>query len=88
MPVTPILFAIYLSGVFQNVQEIVITSQATSLTHNCGFLVEAQNITELIERTENAGNTAIEWEGKNCLQFDHAKIEAVVFTKRRKINLR
>ena len=58
---------------------------ATSFADDCGFLVEAKSIAELVVQLEEAGNLAIDWGRENLLQFDHAKTEAVVFTKQRKI---
>ncbi|KAI0999672.1 hypothetical protein K3495_g8523 [Podosphaera aphanis] len=84
-PVSPILFTIYTSGVFQKVEDEVDTCQLTSFADDCGFLVEASTVRELTERIERAEIMAIEWGQENCLDFDHAKTEAVVFTKRRKI---
>ena len=82
---SPILFTIYLSGVFQKVEDEVDTCQSTSFADDCRFLVEAPTVRELTEHIERAGITAIEWGQQNCLVFDHAKTETVAFTKRRKI---
>lgn len=83
-PVSPILFAIYLSGVFSELEGKVSTCVATSFADDCSFLSEAPNIIELIGLMEEAGCRAIERGERNFLQFDHDKTEAVVFTKRRK----
>lgn len=84
-PVSPILFTIYLNEVFQKVEDEVDTCQSKSFVDNCGFLVKASTVKELTERIEKVGIMAIEWGQDNCLDFDHAKTEAVAFTKRRKI---
>ena len=46
-PVSPILFTIYLRGVFQKVENEVDTCQSTSFADDCGFLVEAPTVREL-----------------------------------------
>lgn len=84
-PVSPILFAIYLSGVFENVETNVNSCFATSFADDCGFLVEAENVPGVVEKLQEVGCHAINWGTSNLLQFDHGKTEAVVFTKKRKL---
>lgn len=47
-PVSPILFTIYLSGVFETVEDKVTGCLATSFFDDCGFLVEAKDVPTLI----------------------------------------
>lgn len=51
-PVSPILFAIYLSGVFENVVLNANKCCATSFADNCRFLVEGENIPEVVENNK------------------------------------
>ena len=83
-PVSPILFAIYLSGIFKAVEEAIPGCQATSFADDCGFLVEAPNVKDLAKLVEETGNKAIEWGEDKGLQFDNAKTEVLALTRRRK----
>lgn len=83
-PVSPILFTIYLSGVFHVVEVAVPRCQTTSFADACWFVVEAPGVRELAEMVGKVGNRAIQWGEENGLLFDHAKTEALAFTRRRK----
>lgn len=49
-PVSHILFAIYLSGIFEEVKEEVEECMATSFADDCGWLVTASSVAQLWEQ--------------------------------------
>lgn len=52
LPTLHILFAIYVSEVFKQVEQEVEGSMATSFTDNCGWLVTADSVGQLCEQLE------------------------------------
>lgn len=80
-PVPPILFAIYLCGVFENVERCIEGCMATSFADDCTFKVEAATVPELISRVQQVGENFSDWGSENFLEFDHKKTEAVAFAK-------
>lgn len=80
-PVSPILFAIYLSGVFSAVENQVPGIVATSFADDCGFMVEAGSIPEVAIKLQEAGNAAADWGESNFLAFDLGKDEAILFDR-------
>lgn len=57
--VSPILFAIYLSGIFEVIKDNTNKFSATWFTDDYGLLVKASNTPELVERLQKAGNLAV-----------------------------
>lgn len=60
-PVSPIRFAIYLSGVFKKVEKEVEGCVATLFADDCGWLVVTNSVEKLYERLERAEIKAVEW---------------------------
>jgi hypothetical protein len=87
-PVSPILFVIYLSGVFQAIEEAVPGVQALSFADDLGIVVPAGSVAQACERLQQAGEAAIDWGLQNTVQFDTGKTEAVLFTRKRGRQLR
>ena len=86
--VSPILFVIYLSGVFRTIEEAVPGVQALSFADDLGIVVSASSVAQACERLQQAGEAAIEWGVQNVVQFDAAKTEAILFTRKRGRQLR
>jgi ribonuclease HI len=82
-PVSPILFVIYLSGVFHAIEETVPGVQALSFADDLGMVVSASSVAQACERLKQAGEAAIDWGVQNVVQFDAEKTEAVLFTRKR-----
>lgn len=80
-PVSPILFAIYLSGVFSIVDNLVPGIEAKSFVDDCGFTVEARSILEVTAKLQDSGTAAVVWSERNFLTFDLGKDEAILFDK-------
>ncbi|ODM21122.1 hypothetical protein SI65_04175 [Aspergillus cristatus] len=79
-PVSPILFIIYLSGVFDVVERSVAGVQSLSFADDIGLLASGHSVKEVCEKLQKAAKVAIEWGHGNMVQFDAGKTEAVLLT--------
>jgi Reverse transcriptase (RNA-dependent DNA polymerase) len=84
-PVSPILFNIYLSGIFEKIEEQNSEIIALSFTDDIAFLALGKTVKDIQDALTNAGEQAIAWGLLNNVKFDVEKTEAVLFTKKRKI---
>jgi hypothetical protein len=82
-PVSPVLFVIYLSGIFQAIEEAVPGIQALSFADNIGLTIAASSVAQACTKLQEAGEVALEWGIQNLVQFDAEKTEAVLFTRKR-----
>jgi hypothetical protein len=81
-PVSPILFAVYISGVFDQVEQ---RTEATGLSFvdDISCIASGNNIKEITEILEECGKITMEWAQQNAVEFDAAKTEAILFTKKK-----
>ncbi|ODM18007.1 hypothetical protein SI65_06795 [Aspergillus cristatus] len=86
-PVSPILFIIYLSGVF-DVVESVAGVQSLSFADDIGLLASGHSVKEVCDKLQKAAKVAIEWGHDNVVQFDAGKTEAILLTRKRGRELR
>jgi Reverse transcriptase (RNA-dependent DNA polymerase) len=84
-PVSPILFNIYLSGIFEKIEEQNPEIIALSFADDIAFLAPGKTVKDIQDALTNAGEQAIAWGLLNNVKFDVEKTEAVLFTKKRKI---
>jgi retron-type reverse transcriptase len=84
-PVSPILFNIYLSGIFEKIEEQNPEIIALSFVDDIAFLAPEKTVKDIQDALTNAGEQAIAWGLLNNVKFDVEKTEAVLFTKKRKI---
>jgi Reverse transcriptase (RNA-dependent DNA polymerase)/Endonuclease-reverse transcriptase len=84
-PVSPILFNIYLSGIFDKIEEQNPEITALSFADDIAFLAPGKTVKDIQDALTNAGEQAIAWGLLNNVKFDIEKTEAVLFTKKRKI---
>ena len=84
-PVSPILFIIYLSGIFNKIEEQNPEITALSFADDIAFLAPGKTVKDIQDALANAGEQAIAWGLTNNVTFDVDKTEAVLFTKKRKI---
>jgi ribonuclease HI len=87
-PVSPILFAIYLSGIFGDIEQAVPGVRALSFADDIGILALGSSVDQVCERLQQAGQAAIAWGQDNAVQFDEDKTEAALFTRKRGRQLR
>ena len=82
-PVSPILFAIYTSGLTKWVEEYVSEAEGLSFVDNLGWVATGSNVIHVISMLVRCAAKSIEWANRRGLQFDTAKTEAVLSTPSR-----
>jgi hypothetical protein len=83
-PVSPILFAIYLSGVFSAVESSVPYTQALSFADDVAWMVRGKDVGDVTAKLEQCAARSIYWAQANAVAFDSAKTEALLLTRSRK----
>jgi len=81
-PVSPILFAIHTAGLIKWVEERV-KAEGLSFVDDLGWVATGKGVNQVVERLEAREAESIEWAKRRDLQFDTAKTEAALFTRRR-----
>lgn len=78
-PVSPILFLIYISEVFEAVKKNVPEITSLLFMDNLGFLASGNFIQEIATTLEKMGKIVIKWGLANVVTYDIAKMEAILF---------
>ncbi len=86
-PVSPILFLIYISGVFLEIQSRLPQITCLSFVDDLGFLTAGNSVIEIKKTLEKAGKITLEWETRNAVTYDISKTEAILFSRARKQRL-
>ena len=84
-PVSPILFNIYLSGIFDKIEQENPDITALSFADDIAFLAPGKTVKDIQDALTNAGELAVKWGLINNVTFDINKTEAILFTKKSKI---
>jgi hypothetical protein len=84
-PVSPVLFFIYLSGLFGRVEEKEkeCGSEGISVVDDMAWVVEGEDVGECTQRSEGCAREAQIWATENACRFDIEKTEAILFTQKR-----
>jgi ribonuclease HI len=80
-PASPILFLIYISGVFQAIERQVPGVQALSFADDIGMTAQGTSVSEICTQLEAAAEAAMAWGEANSVQFDPGKTEATLFSR-------
>ena len=83
-PASPILFAVYLAEIHDAVTSEVEGSMALSFVDDVTWLVVGENVAHAIQRLESCARRALGWAEKNAVEFEVAKTEAILFSKKKK----
>lgn len=83
-PVSPILFLIYISGVFEEVTRICPLATSLSSIDDLGFIVSGSSVKEVGKALKKIAKTVIEWGARNAVTYNTSKTEAVLFSKGRR----
>lgn len=86
--VSPILFPIYLTCVFREVERELEGYMTTSFADDCGWLVTADSLEQLCQWLERAGMKAVEWGERNHVAFYNLEDKMLAFTRHRKPDLK
>jgi hypothetical protein len=81
-PVLPILFAIHAAGLIKWVEERV-QVERLSFVNDLGWVATVKDVNQVVETLEACAAESIEWANRRDLQFDTARTEAALFTRRR-----
>jgi len=81
-PVSPILFAIYTSGLIKWVEEYVSEAEGLAFGHDLSWVATGNDVNHVVSVLGRCAAKPIEWASRRGLQFDTAKAEAVLFTPR------
>lgn len=87
-PVSPILFLIYISGVFDTVTTTSPDTVSLSFMDDLGFLASGESVQEVATSLEKIGDAVVEWGFSNAVTYDVAKTEALLFLKARNKKLK
>jgi len=82
-PVSPILLAIYTSGVIKCVEEYVSEAEVLSVIDDIVWVATGSDVNHVVSILERCAARSIEWASRRGLQFDTATTEAALFTRRR-----
>lgn len=82
-PVSPVLFLIYISGVFDAVTAKSPETVSVSFMDDLGFLASGNSIQEVANCLEKTGEAVLRWGLSNAVTYDIAKTEAILFSRAR-----
>ena len=81
VPVSPILFLIYISGVFNKVLKTSPLVTSLSFVDDLGFIASGSSVKEIVEALEKVAQEVIELGRLNAVTYDTSETEAVFFSK-------
>lgn len=80
-PVSPIIFLVYISGVFEKVSVSHPAISALSFVDDLGFIASGYLVKELAKTLGQVATVVLDWGKSNAVTYDIAKTEAVLFSK-------
>jgi hypothetical protein len=81
-PVSPNLFAIDTAGLIQ-CGEGIVQAEGLSVIDDLGWVAIGNDVNQVVESLEACAVESIEWASRRDHQFDPAKSQAALFTRRR-----
>ena len=78
---SPILFLIYISGVFKRVSETSPSVMSFSFVDDLGSIASDSSVKEIVRAFEKVSKEVIKWGRQNAVTYDTSKTEAVLFSK-------
>jgi ribonuclease HI len=81
-PVSPVLFAIYLSGLFTSIEGEVPEVRCLSFADDIGLVTSGNAVSQVCVRLQKAAEAAEDWGRMHGVRFDVEKTEAILFTKK------
>jgi len=83
-PAAPILFIVYLSGIFDEVERKVPGITGLSFVDDIGWWADGKDDEVVTAKLSEAATASMVWAAQNGVEFDHGKTEAAIFWKKRK----
>lgn len=87
LPVSSILFLIYISGIFFIVEEQLPNVTCVSFVDDLAFIIADSSISKIANTLEKAGQIVLKWRVDNAVTYNMSKMEAVLFSKARRQKL-
>jgi hypothetical protein len=84
-PVSPVLFILSVSALFQWLEDRHPTLQAISFVDDIGLVVECDELEEGTTQLESIARDTMEWGSDNKVEFEVSKTEVLLFSRRRKV---
>jgi len=81
-PMSPIVFAMYTSGLINWVEDDVSEAEGPSFVDDLGWVETGSDVNHVVSIFERCAAKSIEWPSRRGLQFDAAKTEAGLLTRR------
>jgi len=81
-PVSPILFAIYTSVLIKWVEQYL-SAKGLSFVDDLGWVGTGRDVNQVVSILERCTGNSIEWASRRGLQFNKAKTDAALITRRR-----
>ena len=82
-PESPVLFCIYISGVYGEVESQVSGTTGISFVNDITWFIEGQSAEGVATGLERCVHESIEWASWKAVRFEASKTEAVLLSKRR-----
>lgn len=79
MPISPILFLIYISEIFEHVKKKVAGMVSLSFVDNLGFIASEISAEEVAKTLYKVSKLVLEWGAKNAVTYDTPKTKLVLF---------
>lgn len=79
-PVSPILFLIYISGIFEEVTKNHPWASSLLFIDDLGFIASGKSVKEVAKSLEQVAKTVLDWGNSNSVSYDTSKTEAVLFS--------
>lgn len=86
-PVSPILFLIYIRGIFSKIEEQLPDITCLSFIDDLGFLIADRSISKIAKTLEKVGQIALEWGANKAVTYVTSKTEVVLFSRARRQKL-
>ena len=80
-PVSPILFLIYISEVFEQVEKKLPGIVSMSFIDDLGFIASEVSAKEIAKTLEKVRKIVLKWGEKNAMTYDTVKTELVLFSR-------
>ena len=82
-PISPILFLIYISRVFGQVEENLPGVVSLSFINDLGFIALGTSMKEIAKTLKKVSKVVLQWGKENAVIYNTGKTELVLFSKAR-----
>jgi hypothetical protein len=84
-PVSPVLFILSVSALFQWLEDRHPALQAISFVDDIGLVIECDELEKGTARLERIARDAMQWGADNKVEFEVSKTEVLLFSRRKKV---